>query len=122
MTYKDNAPPRDGEGRARRSGSGTNSTRIVAHPDARLHGPLVLDVRELGNLLGVGRSTVYVMDAEEKLPDPIVIGKSRRWLQLEVEAWLAHGAPPRATWRRTWAKVRRELLAPGRQASTEVNR
>ena len=78
-------------------------------------GPVLLDVPGLARFLGIGRSKVYQLDSLGQIPAPIQLGASRRWLLVEVEAWLAHGAPGRDAWRRTWNRIRRELYS-GRQA------
>ena len=66
----------------------------------------VLDVIGVARLLDVSRSTVYQMIAEERLPAAVRIGRRPRWLRVELEAWLAHGAPSRKSWERVWPRVR----------------
>ncbi len=70
----------------------------------------VLDAQGVGRVLGVGRSKVYELDARDELPSPIQVGRVRRWVRAEIEAWLLHGAPKRAVWDRTWPKVRKEVM------------
>ncbi len=70
----------------------------------------VLDVDGVGRFLNVGRSTVYELHAHERLPAPIQVGRGRRWVKVEIEAWVLHGAPSRAVWERLWPRVRKEVL------------
>ncbi len=70
----------------------------------------VLDVDGDGRYLNVGRSKVYELDARHELPAPVQVGRVRRWVGAEIEAWLLHGAPKRAVWDRTWPKVRKEVM------------
>jgi prophage regulatory protein len=61
--------------------------------------PLVVDARRLAKLLCAGVRTVRTWDAWGKLPAPIRIGGRKTvWLVAEIRAWLAAGAPDRATW------------------------
>ena len=61
--------------------------------------PEVLDMREVGNMLGTTVKTVRKMDRRGALPEPIVIGSRRKWRVEELRAWLAAGAPGREKWR-----------------------
>ncbi len=70
----------------------------------------VLDAEGVGRVLGIGRAKVYELDGRDELPEPVVIGRVRRWVRIELLAWLAHGAPKRATWARLWPRVRKEVL------------
>ncbi len=83
----------------------------VAEPD--VHDTVecaVLDADGVGHVLGVGRSTVYELDAREEIPAPIRVGRRRKWVRVEIEAWILHGAPNRPAWGRTWPCVRKEVL------------
>ena len=70
----------------------------------------VLDADGVGRVLGIGRSTVFELDAREEIPASIRVGRRRKWVRAEVEAWLLHGAPNRALWGRIWPRVRKEVL------------
>ena len=78
-------------------------------PDVRVE-CAVLDAIGVGRFLGVGKSKVYELDARDELPDSVQVGRVRRWVRAEIEAWLLHGAPHRATWARLWPRVRKEVL------------
>ncbi len=70
----------------------------------------VLDSDGVGRFLNVGRSTVYELHSNERLPAPIQVGRGLRWGKAEIETWLLHGAPNRAAWQRIWPKLRKEAL------------
>jgi predicted DNA-binding transcriptional regulator AlpA len=58
----------------------------------------VVDAKRLAKLLCAGVRTVRTWDAAGKLPAPIRIGGRVVWSVAEIRAWLAAGAPDRATW------------------------
>ncbi len=58
-------------------------------------GPLVLRDREVGELLGVSRRTVWRLSSRGELPAPIEIGGSRRWLREEITAAILEFATAR---------------------------
>jgi len=60
--------------------------------------PLLVSAKELGALLGVSRCTVWTWHASGRIPLPVKIGGTTRWLRSEVVAWLEAGAPGRAQW------------------------
>lgn len=60
--------------------------------------PLVVDAKRLAKLLCAGVRTVRTWDAAGKLPAHIRISGRVFWSVTEIRAWLAAGAPDRATW------------------------
>ena len=62
--------------------------------------PILVDARRLATLLCAGVRTVWKWDREGKLPPSVRIGGAVRWRLSEIHAWLAAGAPDRATWLR----------------------
>ena len=62
------------------------------------NGILALSAEELAERMGVSLRHVRRLDSSGQLPKPIRLGRSVRWPLSEVEAWLAAGAPDRATW------------------------
>ncbi len=70
----------------------------------------VLDAQGVGRVIGAGKSKVYELDARGELPASVQVGRVRRWVRAEIEAWLLHGAPKRAVWDRIWPKVRKEVM------------
>ncbi len=71
-------------------------TQEFAERDKRLR--LALPAGELASLLGVSLRHIRRMDAAGKLPKPVRLGYSVRWLAAEIEAWLTAGAPDRRRW------------------------
>ncbi|RIK81904.1 MAG: hypothetical protein DCC68_07565 [Planctomycetota bacterium] len=63
-----------------------------------LAAPLVIDAEELALLLGVSKRHLWSLNAQQRLPRPIRLGRSVRWAHDEVRSWIAAGAPDRSTW------------------------
>jgi len=61
--------------------------------------PEVLDIRGVGQLLGITPKTVRKMDRLGELPAPLIIGARKKWRTAELRDWLAVGAPGREKWR-----------------------
>ena len=61
-------------------------------------GVLALSAGELAEKLGVSERHIWRQHVTGKLPKPIRIGKSVRWLVSEIKGWLEAGAPDRKTW------------------------
>ena len=59
---------------------------------------LLIGAAELGDLLGVGKSTIWSWHSAGRIPQPVHIGGTTRWRQEEIEDWLEAGAPPREKW------------------------
>jgi len=57
-----------------------------------------LSATEFGDKLGVSPRHIWRLHATGKLPKPIRLGKSVRWLVNEINEWLEAGAPDRRTW------------------------
>lgn len=90
----------------------TEAARHPFGPEATAHGrpqlcPLVVDAKQLAELLGSGVRTVRSHDAAGKLPAPLRIGGRVVWRVAEIHAWLAADAPDRAAWEARRAARRR---------------
>ncbi|ADB14953.1 phage transcriptional regulator, AlpA [Pirellula staleyi DSM 6068] len=60
---------------------------------------LAIPAVELAELLNVSERHLWGMLATGRLgPQPIALGRAKRWPVDEVKAWLAAGAPDRDTW------------------------
>ena len=68
--------------------------------------PLTVDAKRLAAMLDIGLRTVRTHDAAGKLPKPVKVGGRVLWVLDEIRAWLAAGAPDRATWERIRAARR----------------
>jgi len=51
--------------------------------------PILLTVRDVAFLLGLGERTVWRLCGDGKLPPPISIGRSRRWTRQTIEEYVA---------------------------------
>ena len=60
--------------------------------------PLAIRAKELAALLGVSLRQVWRLNAAGKLPRPVRLGGSVRWLRKEIEAFVGAGCPDRQTW------------------------
>lgn len=58
--------------------------------------PLLLDRRGLSHQLCVSEKTVARMIAAGRLPQPVLIGKRRRWPRATITRWIELGAPSAA--------------------------
>ena len=64
-------------------------------------GALALSAGEFAEKLGVSERHIWRLHVIGKLPKPIRLGKSVRWLVSEINRWLEAGAPDRKTWEAT---------------------
>lgn len=60
--------------------------------------PLVGGRVVVADILGVSPDQVTEMTRTGKLPRPLVIGKTHKWLLSELKLWLEHGAPVTNKW------------------------
>ena len=60
--------------------------------------PLAMAAPVLARHLGISLRHLKRLQACGKLLAPVRLGRSVRWALAETEAWLAAGAPDRATW------------------------
>jgi predicted DNA-binding transcriptional regulator AlpA len=60
--------------------------------------PLAISARQLAAMLGVSIRQVWRLNAAGKLPKPLWLGGSRKWLRKEIEAFLEAGCPDRESW------------------------
>lgn len=62
------------------------STRTIAD-----HGtpPVLIDFKQVSTKVCMGRSRIYGLIGEGKFPPPVKIGASSRWIQTEIDAYIA---------------------------------
>lgn len=60
--------------------------------------PLAIPAKDLARLLGVSLRQIWRLNSAGKLPKPIRLGGSVRWLRKEIEAFVEAGCPDRAQW------------------------
>jgi excisionase family DNA binding protein len=54
--------------------------------------PLTLDVREVAQLLGVSKRTVYRMLDDGEIPKPIKLRNATRWRRTDIELFVEAGS------------------------------
>ena len=59
---------------------------------------LTVSGKKLSQQLDVSLRHVRRLDAAGKIPKPVRIGNSVRWVVSEIDAWLQAGAPDRQSW------------------------
>ncbi len=57
---------------------------------------LLIDSRQVGELLNLSTRTVWRLLSAGKLPEPVRIGRSVRWSRSDLETWIANGCPETA--------------------------
>ncbi len=55
--------------------------------------PLLIDSRQVGELLNLSTRTVWRLLSAGKLPKPVKIGRSVRWSRSDLETWIANCCP-----------------------------
>ena len=59
---------------------------------------IAISAKELATLLGVSLRQIWRLNATAKLPKPVRLGGSVRWLREEIAAFLKAGCPDRQIW------------------------
>jgi len=57
----------------------------------------LLSAKMLGDMLSLSKRQIFRLNSCGKLPKPLRIGGSVRWLEKSISEWLAAGAPDRKT-------------------------
>ena len=73
---------------------------------------LAIPADALARLLGISLRHVWGLNSSGRLPRPIRLGRSVRWVRAELEAWLAAGGPRRDEWERMKAESNCALPNP----------
>lgn len=53
--------------------------------------PLLLDVRQVAEILGCSARHVARLAHEGRMPRPVHVGALARWRVAEIESWIEHG-------------------------------
>jgi len=69
--------------------------------------PLLLSAVEAAELLGIGRSHLYSLNASGWLPLPVRLGRRTLWRKDELSRWVSAGCPER----QRWEAIRGEVVA-----------
>jgi predicted DNA-binding transcriptional regulator AlpA len=62
--------------------------------------PLMFNVKRLAEKLALSPSSVRRLSEKGKMPPPIGLGKSKRWIAVEIESWIDQGCPTVRNWRK----------------------
>lgn len=64
--------------------------------------PVLIGIREMMAMTGLGRSTLDRMKAAAKLPKHVAVSCTlHRWYRQEILDWIAAGLPDQRTWEAT---------------------
>ena len=55
--------------------------------------PVLLAADEVAAMLGVSERTLWRLLSAGKVPKPVRFGRSTRWREAEVKAWIERGCP-----------------------------
>jgi predicted DNA-binding transcriptional regulator AlpA len=58
----------------------------------------LLTAKELGVLLSLSKRQIFRLNSCGKIPKPVRIGGSVRWISAEISAWIMASCPDRDTW------------------------
>jgi predicted DNA-binding transcriptional regulator AlpA len=61
----------------------------------------LIDIKRVAELLSVSTGTVWALISTEDIPQPLHIGRSTRWRENEILAWIEEGCPTRERWELT---------------------
>jgi predicted DNA-binding transcriptional regulator AlpA len=60
--------------------------------------PLLIDIKEVGKLLGRSVASIQRDDERGRIPRPVRIGGSKLWRLSELRKWVRAGCPVRYVW------------------------
>jgi len=59
---------------------------------------VLLTARQVAAQLNISVRTLWRLESSGKLPRPVVVGSSKRWIREELLAWISSGCPSREDW------------------------
>ena len=59
---------------------------------------ILLTATTLGEMLSLSKRQIFRLNSSGKIPAPVRVGGSVRWIESEISAWIRTGAPDRKTW------------------------
>lgn len=74
------------------------TTSATTLPRAAAPEPLAVSAADAATLLGIGRTNFLGLVASGRAPPGIKLGRRRLWAVVELQEWLAAGAPHRDQW------------------------
>jgi predicted DNA-binding transcriptional regulator AlpA len=70
---------------------------------SNLSAPLLLDIEAAAELAGISARHLEDLVKEGKAPEPVKLGRCRRWRPDVLTAWIKADCPPMAIWKRDGA-------------------
>jgi len=58
----------------------------------------LLNASTVGEMLSLSKRQIFRLKSCGKIPAPVKIGGSVRWIESEINQWIQVGAPDRETW------------------------
>ena len=58
----------------------------------------LIAAKQLGEILSLSKRQIFRLNSCGKIPKPLKICGSVRWVEAEIYEWIAAGAPNRAEW------------------------
>lgn len=58
----------------------------------------LLTAKAVSEMLSLSKRQIFRLNSSGKIPAPVRIGGSVRWVESEIYAWIIAGAPDRRTW------------------------
>lgn len=80
------------------SSEANNASRKIHRPTTAKCDRLVLAAPEVAELLGISERHLWSLHAAGRIPRPVALGRSRRWVIDEIREWLTAGSPARDKW------------------------
>jgi len=71
----------------------TNTTAAEQRQQTDSSGAVLLDAKQVAQILKCSRRTVYRLAQAGRIPPPCRLGALARWSSLAIEAWIAAGCP-----------------------------
>jgi len=65
-------------------------SNVIMYSSASTSGnaPRLLAIHQVCHRTGLGRTTIYDLVSKGQHPAPIKVGRSSRWVDLEVDGWI----------------------------------
>lgn len=76
----------------------TEDGYMMLKGDEEMEEKMVLSIKEVAHLLNVSVRHIAGMDKKGLLPRPVRLGKSVRFVRVEIGAWIRSGCPSRELW------------------------
>ena len=58
----------------------------------------LINAKMFGEMLSLSKRQIFRLNSSGKIPEPVRIGSSTRWIESEIAAWIDTGCPDRKAW------------------------